>query len=98
MEDSVAAVARVRVAQGHKVAVEQLAQVVPLPVALVLVALQRQTLGQTLTGADDVVDAPLELALGNAAEVQRDLGSLPLFERDGTSAYGLLPLQFLIAF
>ena len=54
--------------------------------ALVFAALQRQTLGQALAGADNVVDAPLELALGNAAEVERDLGPLALFNRDGASA------------
>src|SRR5205085_470621 len=84
------------VVERHEVGVEQPEQVVPLPAAAVLLVGGRRALGEALHGADDVVDAPLELALGDAAEVQGDLGALALLDRLAAGVLGLEALRLLV--
>src|SRR4051794_955537 len=56
--------------QGDKVVMEEALQIVPLPATIVILAVAGQALGQALFRAVEVVESPLQLTLGDTAEVE----------------------------
>src|SRR5262249_57853340 len=82
--------AAVAVPQGEQVGVVQPAEVVPLPAAAVLLVGRRHALLQAVPRAGYVVDAVLQLALGDAAVVEGGAGLLALGHGHVARRLGLL--------